>query len=217
MAALLKNKDASERERLNGVSIVQAARIDEVEYFRIELDTHDIIFAEGALSETFVDDDSRGMFHNGHEYHALYPEQAAPAYATYCAPRLQHGYEVEVIRRRIASRAGLPGAADAPRTGELRGFVDHVGAECIEGWAQAVDYPEAAVCLDICAGGKPIGQVLANRYRRDLERAGIGSGSHSFVFAPPENIPLDSISVRRSLDGAELPIAPQATRALRAA
>jgi hypothetical protein len=45
---------------------VQAERIDKIEYFHIELDSHDVILAEGALSESFIDDDSRGMFHNAH-------------------------------------------------------------------------------------------------------------------------------------------------------
>ena len=61
------------KDLVNGVSIVQAERVDKVEYFHIELDTHDVIIAEGALSESFIDDDSRGMFHNAHEYRALYP------------------------------------------------------------------------------------------------------------------------------------------------
>ena len=65
-----------------------------------------MIIAEGALSETFIDDDSRGMFHNAHEYGALYPDAAAVV-AQYCAPRVDEGYEVEAIRRRIALRAGL--------------------------------------------------------------------------------------------------------------
>ena len=52
------------KDLVNGFSIVQAERVDKVEYFHIELDSHDVIVAEGALSETFIDDDSRGMFHN---------------------------------------------------------------------------------------------------------------------------------------------------------
>ena len=68
---LIKAKDL-----VNGVSIVQAERVEQVEYFHIELDTHDVIIAEGALSESFIDDDSRGMFHNAHEYRALYPAAA---------------------------------------------------------------------------------------------------------------------------------------------
>ena len=94
-----------------------------------------MIVAEGALSETFIDDDSRGMFHNAHEYRALYPDaRARPAH--YCAPRLDDGYEVEAARRRIALRAGLLRAADGERIGTLRGYVDEVSAHCIAGWAQ---------------------------------------------------------------------------------
>ena len=33
-------------------SIVQAERVDKVEYVHIELESHDVIIAEGALSET---------------------------------------------------------------------------------------------------------------------------------------------------------------------
>ena len=62
------------KDLVNGRSIVQADDVDKVEYFHIELDTHDVIVAEGALSETFIDDDSRGMFHNADEFHALYPQ-----------------------------------------------------------------------------------------------------------------------------------------------
>ena len=59
-----------------------------------------MIIAEGALSESFIDDDSRGMFHNAHEYCELYAN-AAPAAARYCAPRLDQGYELEMIRQRL--------------------------------------------------------------------------------------------------------------------
>ena len=69
------------KDLVNDVSIVQAEQVDDVEYFHIELDTHDVILAEGALSETFVDDDSRAMFHNAHEYAALYPEAVARPHA----------------------------------------------------------------------------------------------------------------------------------------
>src|SRR5207249_2356420 len=58
---------------VNGSSITRVDQIEKVEYFHIELDSHDLILAEGALSETFVDDDSRGMFHNAAEFSLLYP------------------------------------------------------------------------------------------------------------------------------------------------
>jgi hypothetical protein len=88
----------------------------------------------------------------------------------------------------------------------LLGFVDRVTPRVIEGWAQNADHPEAPVCLDIVAGGRLLGQVLANRYREDLERAGIGGGCHSFVFTPLAGIAFapDRVEVCRSLDGALL-------------
>jgi hypothetical protein len=86
------------------------------------------------------------------------------------------------------------------------GFIDRVTPRTIEGWAQNVDHPEAPVCLDVFAGGILIGQLLANRHRRDLEGAGIGSGHHSFVFTLPEDFAFapDDIEVRRSLDQTRL-------------
>jgi O-antigen biosynthesis protein len=104
------------QDLVNGVSIVRAAGVERVDYFHIELETHDIIVAEGALSESFVDDDSRGMFQNAHEFEALYPnEHARPD--PYCAPRLAFGTQVEAARRQIARRAGTP---YTPPTAESR-------------------------------------------------------------------------------------------------
>ena len=199
------------KDLVNGASIVQAERADKVDYFHIELETHDVIIAEGALAESFVDDDSRGIFHNAHDYSALYPE-AVTGTAQYYAPRLEHGYEVEAIRQRIALRAGLV-LADK-RIGQLRGQVNRVSDNCIAGWAQNADHPEAPVCLDIYAGGQLIGQVLANRYREDLERQDLGSGRHSFEFTLPPELAFipDEVEVRRSLDGVALEFANENRR-----
>ena len=72
---------------VNGASIIQAERVERVDYFHVELDSHDIIVAEGALSESFVDDDSRGMFQNAHEFAALYPDSTDASGALLCAAR----------------------------------------------------------------------------------------------------------------------------------
>src|SRR5258708_30314088 len=202
------------KDLINGVTIVQAEKVEQVEYFHVELDTHDVIIAEGALSESFIDDDSRGMFHNAHEFRALYPDLPAET-ARYCAPRPEDGYEVEAARRRIDGRAGLRTADDLTPSA-LRGYVDVVGSNRIAGWAQNSDHPEAPVCLDIYAGGRLIGQTLANRYRQDLKRAGLGSGNHSFEFKPPAGLTFaaNAVEVRRSLDGAILTSLVEAQRIL---
>ncbi len=85
---------------VNGGSIVQERALAQIDYFHVELETHDVLLAEGAPSESFYDDDSRGVFHNAAEFHALYPD--APPDEGYCAPRLEHGPALEAIRRRLA-------------------------------------------------------------------------------------------------------------------
>jgi len=65
---------------VNGVSIVQCEAVERVAYSHVELDSHDVIVAEGAAAETFVDCDSRRMFHNAVEFAVLYPGEDAPRY-----------------------------------------------------------------------------------------------------------------------------------------
>ncbi len=193
------------KDLVNGVSIVQAKAVESIDYVHIELDSHDVIIAEGAPAETFIDDDSRAMFLNAHDYATLFDDES-PAPAHYCAPRLDEGYEVEAVRQRLAQRAGLLDAAEAAQLGALRGYIDRVRTGSIAGWAQNTDAPEAPVCLDIFADGKLIGRVLANIYREDLKRAGLGNGRHAFNFMPPAGLVFapDTIEVRRSLDDAQL-------------
>ena len=191
------------KDLVNGVSIIQAAQVDSVEYVHVELDSHDVLIAEGAYAESFIDDGSRATFHNAQEYGVLYPETPATA-ACYYASRVVEGYELDAARRRIARRAGLRDntrAAAAPR-----GSIDVVSPCYIAGWAQNPHHPEAPVCLDIYADGRLIGRTLANRYREDLQRAGLGSGRHSFAFIPPRGVAVtaQAVEVRRSLDGAAL-------------
>jgi hypothetical protein len=77
------------------------------------------------------------------------------------------------------------------------------------GRAQNPEHPEAPVCLDIYAHGRLIGQVLSNRYREDLAKAGLGSGCHGFELALPAGLGFaaDAVEVRRTLDGAAVPVA----------
>ncbi|MEO6839708.1 MAG: Hint domain-containing protein, partial [Bradyrhizobium sp.] len=192
------------RDLVNGISVVQAETVDQVEYFHIELETHDVLVVEGSFSESFIDDDSRNMFHNAPEYQTLYPADQQGA-VRYHAPRVDSGYAVEKARCHIEVRAGLRPAADDNAVA-LRGYVDLVSARNMSGWAQDPDHPEVPVCLDIYAGGRLIGQTLANRYREDLQQAGLGSGRHGFDFTPPVGLTFapDAVEVRRSFDGAAL-------------
>jgi O-antigen biosynthesis protein len=186
---------------VNGVSVTQPAAPEVISYIHLELEEHNVIYAEGAASESFVDDDSRAMFQNAHTFAELYPA-ARPAPAVYCLPRVEDGEELERLRAIVDGHAGLkrpPSLAPA-----LRGSLDHVDDGLIEGWAQAEGHPEAPVCLDILVDGVVAATVLANHHRPDLERAGLGSGRHAFSLALDLQ-PGAEVQVRRSLDGARLP------------
>jgi len=91
------------RALVNGGSIVRLQAVETLEYFHLELDCHDIILAEGAPAETYLDDRNRFMFQNAVEYGELYPDQALVP-PQYCARRIGTGVLVAAIRARLAKR-----------------------------------------------------------------------------------------------------------------
>jgi hypothetical protein len=170
---------------VNGVSVCHAAAVDNVTYYHIELESHEIIFAENCAAETFLGEAFRQQFQNAAVYALLYPGESAPE-AT-CLPRLDGGFQLQAIQQRIAARAGIEMPAP-PVPGPLRGYVDQAGPTICSGWVQDVCAPEAPVCLDITVDGRTIGRVLANEYRADLYAAGLGSGYHGFALHLPAGI-----------------------------
>lgn len=195
---------------VNGESIVRCPDIDPIRYFHIELEQHDIVFAEGAPSETYVDCDSRGMFHNAREFDELYPD-ALPQRWLFCAPRIESGPILEQIRRVIDVRAGLaaPGAEVAP--GPLEGNLDGLDGNTIIGWAFDPKHPDSPVTLEVLDGDGLVARLTANRFRGDLEAACIGDGRHGFELPLSRALsPLirHELRVRRVADGRELAGSP---------
>ena len=89
---------------LNGDTIVQETDCQSVAYVHVELAQHEVIWADSAPAETFLDDDSRFMFNNAAEYEVLYGAEPAGD-RRFCAPRVEDGYELQAIRTRLAQRA----------------------------------------------------------------------------------------------------------------
>ncbi len=59
---------------VNGRTIIKMTEWQgDIEYYHIEAENHEIIFAEGVPCETFIDNVSREQFDNYAEYQALYP------------------------------------------------------------------------------------------------------------------------------------------------
>lgn len=186
---------------VNGRSIVQPETADRIEYVHLELDTHDIILAEGAASETFVDGDSRGMFHNVADYHVRHPGAARVA-ARYCAPRIEEGEALERVRRRLAARA-----AGSPPASPFDGRIDDVTRDVISGWAFDPAAPERPMRLRVLDRGVAIAELVADQFRGDLLQAGIGDGRHGFTLVVPGGLSPErehTITLQRAEDGATL-------------
>ena len=193
---------------INGITILQPDLTGDIAYFHIELDSHDILLAEGAPAESYVNDDNRLMFHNAATYALRYPGTEPPA--SYCAERLLDGQRLAAIRAGLAARAHRPSPTTTTLRGNLESIHRHTTGTTLTGWAQSRETAELPVCLDIIHAGRRIARTLANLYRPDLEQAGLGSGRHGFAIILPRSLitaqaDLTSLHLRRSADHQRLP------------
>ena len=182
---------------VNGSTIVQERGLERVDYYHVELDSHDILLAEGAAAESFVDDQSRGMFHNASEYPVLYPDEPRLP-ARYCAPRVEADEALAAVQRRLAALA-RPAAAQGP----LRGYLDTADGDRVAGWARNPDAPGERVVMRVVVDGAVLGEVVADDLRPDLQAAGEGDGRHGFSFVIPGGVSLQTrhiVEVRRASD-----------------
>jgi hypothetical protein len=93
------------KDLVNGMTIQQAGAVDQVDYFHLEFEAHEVVLAEGAPAESYVECDNRQGFHNAHEFAALYPDDARAPFS-YCLPRVEAGMaELAAIRSRLFERA----------------------------------------------------------------------------------------------------------------
>lgn len=98
----------------NGATILRDDRLQGVQYFHVELDRHDILFAEGLPAESYLDTGNRGVFENAQGPLLLHPDLAASnpqiqRELSSCAPFAADAERVEPIWRSIAVRASQLG------------------------------------------------------------------------------------------------------------
>ncbi|WP_158743660.1 Hint domain-containing protein [Acidisphaera sp. L21] len=66
-------------ERLINGATVTSVPVDSVTYWHVELDRHDVIFANGAAAESYLDTGNRSAFGNGGDALALHPDFSSTA------------------------------------------------------------------------------------------------------------------------------------------
>lgn len=70
--------------------------------------------------------------------------------------------------------------------GTLTGSLDRVSRDgWVSGWCWYPERPQAHVALTVLVDDAPVGNVVADAFRPDLQQAGIGDGRHGFSFALP--------------------------------
>lgn len=67
------------RDLVDGIGVQQWFGLSDVSYLHIEFETPEAIYAEGALTESYVDHGNRAMYENAAEYAALYGASVAVA------------------------------------------------------------------------------------------------------------------------------------------
>jgi hypothetical protein len=93
---------------VNGVSITQIEQA-EVEYWHIELDTHDVILAEGLPAESYLDTGNRTAFANGGAFVEAHPDFAPKHWAETCLPLVREGPVLANIKARLLERLRAQG------------------------------------------------------------------------------------------------------------
>jgi hypothetical protein len=110
-ALLIGDYGVSARLLINGSSIRQVDMMEEIEYFHIELDSHDGMYAEGLPVETYLEADNRQTYDNAAEYEALYPGDD-PRVQEPCVKIDIPLAALEQIRTNVNRRAVQVGAAE---------------------------------------------------------------------------------------------------------
>jgi len=76
------------------------------------------------------------------------------------------------------------------------GFIDQIKNNVVMGWAFDTERPDVNLSLEVFVGNAQPIITTADRYREDLQKAGVGAGRHGFEVAYPGHQPAARIRVR---------------------
>jgi hypothetical protein len=77
----------------------------------------------------------------------------------------------------------------------LHGHVDVFSETRITGWACYPEHHDVSLTLRIFFDETEVGNIVADRFRPDLEKAGYGNGCHGFEFIPRKDAYLSSNTI----------------------
>ena len=103
---------------INGSSIVRDAKRQNVIYYHIELDSHDILLAEGAAAESYLDTGNRGIFERADGPLRLHPDltnDQGRREAESCVPFSADADRIWPVWQALRDRAAMLGLVPADR------------------------------------------------------------------------------------------------------
>jgi hypothetical protein len=89
---------------INGATVLQQKR-DWVEYWHVELESHDILLAEDLPAESYLDTGNRTAFDGGGAFLDLHPDFAPKHWAQTCVPLVFDGAELQRAKTLLLARA----------------------------------------------------------------------------------------------------------------
>jgi hypothetical protein len=90
---------------VNGVSIVQDLATSAVHYFHVELESHDVLLADGMPAESYLDTGNRSQFANAARLVVLHPDFRPKQIQTdACQPFVEEGPVLAGVRTRLIER-----------------------------------------------------------------------------------------------------------------
>ena len=110
---------------VNHRSIIWDDRAREVTIYHVELETHDVLIADGAPAESYRDDGNRWQFRNANADWGLTPQPA-------CAPVLTGGPIVDAVWRRLLDRTGSRSRPPLTNEPDLHLLVDGKRIDAIQ-------------------------------------------------------------------------------------
>ncbi len=95
---------------VNGETVTQPVRRSSIDYFHVEVEPHDVILAEGAAAETYLD---IGASHFAAPGLVLHPASEPRNWEDACAPLVLAGPVLQQIRADLLARAAVVAATEA--------------------------------------------------------------------------------------------------------
>ncbi|MGH8811398.1 MAG: Hint domain-containing protein [Advenella sp.] len=165
---------------VNGLTITQDFTVKHYEYFHVELEHFDMLLAEGAAAESYLDvGDYRNSFENA-ETVAVHPDfgpaperVALPGYVQKITPEI-----IEPVRRELFKRAqaltGVSRTADAKLQVQINGITIDAATACTKAGVYQFELP-AELQSDIrILSNSVVVRDTSLRSRRDTRVIGVG-------------------------------------------